>query len=123
MADEDDLLSRIGHALQRAWGNDTKPAPAPAPAPAPQPAPVTSGEGPRIPSWSTWEPPEGASMKQVAQAGQDLADEVEEAHQRNLRTAAFAEKMGAPVTRNPIRFERDRPPQQSAAIAYLKGGR
>lgn len=119
MPEDDDILSRLGHALQSMWGNDTKPAPAQAPV---QVAPVNpSGEGPRIPSWSYWNPGEGASIKQVAQAGQDLADEVEEARQRNLRTAEFAQKMGAPVTRNPVRFERDAPSQQSAAVAYLQG--
>ena len=52
-------------------------------------------------------------VKRVSQRAQDHADEVEAARQRNLRTAAFAEKMGAPVTRNPIDFQRDSPARQA----------
>jgi hypothetical protein len=85
----------------------------------PPPGATDAENAPRLPSWSNHEPPEGATMQQVAQAGEDLADEIAEARQRNRRTAEFATKMGAPVTRNPVRFERDSRKQQ--AVAYLQG--
>jgi hypothetical protein len=84
----------------------------------PPPGATDAENAPRLPSWSNHEPPEGATMQQVAQAGEDLADEIAEARQRNRRTAEFATKMGAPVTRNPVRFERDSRKQQ--AVAYLR---